>query len=161
MRRFPTTATLLLAALAGCGSEEDRIPLAPVTGTVTAAGEPVPDAVVTFLPDASNPHNTPGSDLTGPEGTFSVKWGQRQGLSAGRYHVTVAPKALKPEGGGGNEAFKNDPYMAQLGQEASRASRKKADAPREKEFDADVTATGGTFSFDLAKDGPPGAAAKR
>src|SRR4051794_11871782 len=98
---------LIPGALAGCGSGDEtaRIKLVPVSGTVTFNGKPLEGATVTFSPDSSNQDQTPGGDVTGPEGNYKAMFRGRSGLAPGKYHVLVS-KTLLPGGrskSGGDE----------------------------------------------------------
>ena len=67
-----------------------------------------------------------------------------------------------PTAGGGAipESFINDPYMAQLSNEAAAPPKSKKAADPKEEFKADVTDAGGTFDFKLAQSPPDGAKKK-
>lgn len=142
---------LALVMLVGCGSsEEDRIPLVPVSGTVTQNGKPLAGATITFMPDPGNPYNTPGFDSTGPEGNYKLKFKQRSGISAGKYTVSVEPASMDaavavPEG------FEDDPLMGQmaLGVDGTAQKKEKETAGAKSEFEAEVDDEGGTFDFDV------------
>ncbi len=152
MKSWIRAATpLLLIALAGCGSEEDSITLYPVKGTVTLNGKPMAGATITFVPDASNVASTPGVDSTGPEGTYSIRFKSRTGLSPGKYKVMVEPALTVPGGADVPEEFKDDPYMAQLSLGRDPGADRKEAAGEKSEFDAEVTAnpTSNVFDFDV------------
>jgi hypothetical protein len=155
-RRLATLAILL--GLAGCGDADDSIALVPVKGKVLRNGEPLGNASVTFLPDPSNPDQTPGGDTSGPAGTYLAKFKSRSGLAPGKYKVTVTPGLDIPEievDSSVEEAFKDDPVMlgemkrAAAGAAKGNRKGKKLDPPAE--FDAEVTADGKPLDFDVAK----------
>ncbi len=100
-----------VSLLAGCGS--DGPSLVPVTGTLTYNGEPMAGAEVSFAPDAGNPVDTPGIDVTGPDGTFSAKYRNRKGLAPGKYKVLVR-KVEIDETANVPPELKDDPEMARL-----------------------------------------------
>jgi hypothetical protein len=147
---------LVAVGLAGCGSEEDRISLVPVKGTITKNGKPLAGATVSFLPDPGNKFNTPGLDSTGPEGTYMIRFKNRSGLSPGKYKVLVTPPVNMP-GGKVPDAFKDDPVMAQMavgvgvpGAEPKKQAEEKA------EFEAEVGEKPDVFDFDVkAKNATP------
>lgn len=152
LRFFPQVAmvTTLTLSLVGCGSEEDRIALVPVTGTVTLNGKPMADATIRFMPDASNAVSTPGVDATGPEGNYKARYKSRFGLSPGKYKVTITPALTTPTSKV-PDAFKDDPYMAQLAVGGSPDQPKDKSAGEQSEFEAEVTASGGPYDFDVKK----------
>ncbi|WZO98282.1 carboxypeptidase-like regulatory domain-containing protein [Isosphaeraceae bacterium EP7] len=137
---------LTLVVISGCGSEEDRIPLLPVSGIVTSNGKPLANASIVFLPEPKNEVSTPGNDVSGPDGTFKLMWRSRAGVSAGKYRAVVT-EASPAE----NLTTGIDPYMARLGKEVSQTAKKNAPAPARKEFPVEVSATKTTFDFDLKK----------
>jgi hypothetical protein len=137
---------LTLVAISGCGSEEDRIALQPVSGIVTMNGKPLANASIVFLPEAGNAVSTPGNDVSGPEGTFKLMWRNRAGVSPGKYKAIVTESSPAE-----NLTTGVDPYMARLGKEVSQTARKNAVAPARKEFPVEVSATKATFDFDLKK----------
>jgi len=151
MRRTHIAAPLILVALVGCGSEEDRIKLVPVKGTVTQNGEPLAGATITFVPDASNADSTPGVDATGPEGNYMAKFKSRTGLAPGKYRVTVMPPLVMPSGAKVPEEFKDDPYMAQMAMGIDPGAPTEGVAGEQSEFEAEVPPEGGTFDFDVKK----------
>jgi hypothetical protein len=148
MRWIRTLGSLALAGLAGCGDPEDRAPLVPVTGTVTLNSKPLAGARLTFMPDTGNAYNTPGVDASGPEGTYKAMFKQRSGLSPGKYKVTVEPSLVSPGDAKIPEAFKDDPFMFQKGQEAKNRGKKAPAASKDK-FDIEVSDQGGVFDFDV------------
>lgn len=77
----------LLACVAGCGGSQPKT--YPVTGTVTSQGKPLPDAIVTFVPEQGR-H---ASGVTDAEGKFTLTTVQPgDGAMAGRYRVIVSEK---------------------------------------------------------------------
>ena len=165
MRQIRLTAALALAlalaglGLAGCGSEEDRVTLVPVAGTITQGGKPLAGAALSFIPEPGNKDNTPGNASSDETGHYEAVWLSRTGLAPGSYKVMIV---ADPTAGGGaiHESFVNDPFMAQLSNEAAAPPGKKKAADPKEEFKADVTDAGGTFDFKLAQS-PPGGAKKK
>ena len=78
---------LSLAVLAGCGSSLEST----VSGTVTYAGKPVPDAIVSF-------HGKSGGagayGMTNESGEYSLRTGSNRGVLQGTYLASLQP----PEG---------------------------------------------------------------
>lgn len=132
MRWVDTVAILILPTLAGCGSEEDRIPLVRVTGTVTQNGKPLANANVAFFPDPANKYATPGVDETGPEGNYMVKFKGRTGVAAGKYKVVVTPSLEVESDASIPEEIRNDRMMMLTGQEARGLAAKKPGRGEEK-----------------------------
>jgi len=79
-------ACCFVLVLAGCGGHEST-----ASGTVTLDGKPLGHGTVTFHPQADG---TPGYGAIGPEGQYTVQTGNREGLTAGDYVITVV--ALEP-----------------------------------------------------------------
>ena len=121
-------APLVLLGLIGCGSDEDRIKIVPVTGKVTKNGKPLAGATITFVPDASNKDSTPGVDATGPEGNYKMKWRNRRGWHPG--NTGRGPCRRFTPTGPINPAFANDPYMEQV-ERRGRRGRTRAAAKKE------------------------------
>lgn len=149
IRRCLAAAALIVIAV-GCG--ESGPSLVPVTGVVTCNGKPLEGAVIVFHPDSTNKEGLPGEDITGPDGNYVVNSNGRSGLVPGKYHILVTklPENTAPV----YEAFKDDPYMAQLssnGPELRRgaASRKRTHEQLEGAFDRDVAPSGGIQDFDV------------
>ena len=133
----------------GCGSEESRYKLVPVTGTVTLNGKPIGDAMVSFSPDDGNERNTPGVDLTGPNGNYKLMFKGRSGVTPGKYKVTIT---LPDPSAAGNvpDAFKDDPAMAGFAREArQQAAKKKVEAGTKNEYEREVPDGGAELDFDV------------
>jgi hypothetical protein len=88
----------------GCGGKEGR-PLAPVSGKVTVDGKPLSSGQVTFIPDvpsgqegtkqASKLKTTaPSVGEIGPDGTYKISTGGKDGAPLGKYKVTVSPSMV-------------------------------------------------------------------
>ena len=82
-RHFPLLACLVLAVQFGCGASD--LPLrAPVTGIVTFKGEPLADAIVTFVPDKSKGTEGPMAvGATDAEGRYVLSTDRREGATDG------------------------------------------------------------------------------
>jgi hypothetical protein len=85
--------------LAGCSAEMDgeRRPTAAVTGRVTYRGQPVRDALVTFVSHGADP--VPAYDLTDMEGRFKLTtYEEGDGAVLGQHGVAISkPTAGDPE----------------------------------------------------------------
>lgn len=153
LRRLAAPLALLVTVpgLAGCGSEEDRIPLLPVSGTITENNKPMANATITFIPAPENEYSTPGVDATGPEGNYKIRFKNRSGLAAGKYRVVVEPGVELPGGGDVPEEFQDDPYMAQMSTGVIPGQKKQgAEAKAVKnEFEAEVSEENDIFDFDV------------
>lgn len=70
----------------GCGPA-DGLHLATVTGTVTLEGQPVPEAVVMFTPEAGGG----SSGVTDVDGRFQLTYNSdRQGAVVGKHQVRIS-----------------------------------------------------------------------
>ncbi|MSU79163.1 MAG: carboxypeptidase regulatory-like domain-containing protein [Gemmataceae bacterium] len=79
---------LLLVVLPGCGKKDGRV---PVVGTVTYRGNPVPNALVVFMPET--PDLLPSSGLTDDNGRYELMTIVRgDGASPGMYRVTITAR---------------------------------------------------------------------
>ena len=83
--------TCAVTASSGCGGS--GLPLIPVSGVVTLDGQPVVDAMLTFLPESAAGHS--GHAVIDAEGNYSVTTiDPGDGLLAGKYKVVVYPPKL-------------------------------------------------------------------
>ncbi len=149
-----------LCGLAGCGGDpEDYATLVSVTGTITKNGKPMPDAAITFLPEAGNKYRTPGSDSSGPEGNYKLMFKGRSGISPGKYKVSIESPFELPDGVTMPEAFSKDPFMFKKALEARKVAQKTTSTKKavaaKSEFEAEVTDKGGVFDFDVKAAGSP------
>ncbi len=87
-----------LGALALCGCSR-RVPLGQVDGVVRLDGAPMPDAMVTFIPeDRKLPQST---GLTDSEGHFHLRCSNgSMGAAIGDHRVIVIDAAMAPSGKG-------------------------------------------------------------
>lgn len=144
-------APLMLLGMIGCSSDPDSaIKLVPVTGTVTLGGKPMANAMVSFIPDAGNKVSTAGGDTTGPDGNYMAQYRGRNGLSPGKYKVTVTP-GIEEDTSASNvsEAFKNDPFMAAEGARVAAASKPAKKKEIKEDFDREVNDSATTLDFNL------------
>jgi hypothetical protein len=82
-------AVIGVAVASGCGGGIDIV---EVTGTVRFNGTPVQKAEVCFIREGGTAKGEPAPPaiaVTGPDGAFSLKTGDRHGAVPGRYRVTV------------------------------------------------------------------------
>jgi hypothetical protein len=102
--------TLLALGLTGCGGAEEK--LAPVGGTLTTSGGPVPGGNVTFYPDAAKGNTTAHqpAGLIAADGTFELFVpGGRKGAPPGWYKVVVYA-VDDPQPGKPNRYFTHKKY---------------------------------------------------
>lgn len=165
---------LALAALAGCGDAEDRIPLVPVGGKVTRDGAFMADASVAFHPAPGNSYQTPGGGKTDSSGMFSIRFRNRDGLAVGHYKVIIVPDDapdIKDDSADLKEAFKDDPNMLRMmhiaGAAGGKGHKKAQDSgSRRAEFEVEVASNGLQRDFEMKEAGgaqpaaPPTAEAK-
>lgn len=82
-------ALMLLAAFAGCGTDENLPPTVPVKGKVIYQGKPVKDAVVMFFP-ADDVVGNPGIAKTEADGAYQLTtYETGDGAVPGKHTVTV------------------------------------------------------------------------
>ncbi len=114
-RKRPVWAALLVIGLTGgCGGDPGLSSLVPVKGTLTRDGQPLANAIITFLPDSSNEHVTIGTDTTGTDGTFSMTHRNHQGVAPGKYKVVVERPADQDPAAGLPAEVRDDPQMAAM-----------------------------------------------
>ena len=91
--RHPTRPLGALAAVLavlswGCG-RSDRPPMAKVSGTITYKGKPLPEASISFLPEADGVRSAMGK--TDAEGRYTLwTYENGDGAAVGKHRVTVA-----------------------------------------------------------------------
>ena len=96
----------VIAAICGCSSEEVevRVPVTPVSGSVSFNGEPAAGAQVILFPKGhALPDGNVASATVKSDGTFDVSiYSDGSGVPAGDYVVTVQWfKLVQDEGGAG------------------------------------------------------------
>jgi hypothetical protein len=92
-RLIRSLATTLVVVASGCSQGPK---LVPVTGTVTAAGQPVPNILLVFTPKEGRPSMAHADD----QGKFQLMYEKdRPGAMAGTYKVTVywSPRSMEEE----------------------------------------------------------------
>ncbi|MCR9200079.1 MAG: hypothetical protein NXI04_15700 [Planctomycetaceae bacterium] len=88
--------TGLLLCSPGCGSGEETVQLAPVTGQVTQGGQPVANAIVEFFPKAGRT----SVGRTDDTGAFELKYSDELGAVVGMCRVQITPGQAQPQEGG-------------------------------------------------------------
>ena len=95
----------MLVAAAGCGeAPEVKVPVTPVTGTLTVAGEKAIGARVTLHPQGHPlPEGRSAGGVVQPDGSFQVSlYDDPKGVPAGEYVATVDwYKPIKTDTGAG------------------------------------------------------------
>jgi hypothetical protein len=163
MKWTRSIAPLALAGLLGCGFG-GQVRLVPVKGTVTLDGKPLAKATVSFLPNPQNAAQTPGGDVTGPDGEFAAIYEGRTGLAPGKYKVLVAASRDLPPTFKAPPGMENDPTEARkaLGLDSVHPSVKPRSAGVKgyeaippADFDVDVPDAGATaLTFDVKSPSP-------
>ena len=141
-RTIALSAFFASACVLGCGSSGPE--LAGVTGTVTLDGEPLPNAVVTFIPEASA---TPGDKslrmataTTDDGGWYRMQFSTaRTGVQPGKYKVAISTFRSAEE----NDEGAMDPGAPESVPDVYN---------RKTTLTADVPSGGGTFDFELKSD---------
>jgi hypothetical protein len=101
---FGLAGALTALALAGCGGAGDRLPpLAEAEAVVLLAGQPLPNAQVTFSPTGAGvAANAQATGVTDDGGRCKLTTGGKPGVALGESVVTVAeaptPEGLRGEG---------------------------------------------------------------
>jgi hypothetical protein len=83
----------LCAVAAGCGKDDGRVDVFPVSGKVLAAGQPAEGAKVVFYPEDPQLQQ-PGMPVpyafAGPDGSFRLRsYDPDDGAPAGEYNISV------------------------------------------------------------------------
>lgn len=128
----------------GCGSDSgEQLDLAPVSGTVTQGGAPLPNALVTFHIDSGRP----ATGRTDESGKFTLMTKEPgDGAMVGSHKVTVMADTSVSE-----EVTSEDAY-AVPDADAEGAIPVKYANPNTSGLTAEVTADGeNNFTFDLEK----------
>jgi len=135
------------AVLAGCGSSGPPPPkLVPVRGTVSLDGQPLANAIVTFIPEGKTP-GAGGSGKTDAQGEYQLTYSRGgPGAPAGEYRVTIS-KRLMP---GGKEVPDDDKTPPMLSQAKEMLAPKYSDRTRAT-LTATVPENGGPVDFALKK----------
>jgi len=139
-------AVLISLALCGCGGSGPS--LIKVSGTVTYNGKPLEGAIVSFLPLPANPECRHAEDQTGPEGNYRAMTDGRTGLVPGKYHVVITKAPTVPAASAASQAFKDDPFMAQMSTTGAGKAAGGSDAI-EASFDREIAPDGNVQDFDV------------
>ncbi len=92
-RTFLVVAVLLATVAGGCGQSDG---LVRVGGTVTYRGQPLPNALVVFMPET--PGLLPASGLTDASGRYELmSTAPGDGVAVGKHRVTVTARGLAKE----------------------------------------------------------------
>ncbi len=83
-----TSSIMLLMLIVGCGGAGVADPkLVPVQGKVTLDGQPLPNAIVTFIPDKGPPSGA----ITDAEGKYEMRFKSgAHGAVVGTHSVTIS-----------------------------------------------------------------------
>ncbi|MDY0170585.1 MAG: hypothetical protein RBS80_28855 [Thermoguttaceae bacterium] len=85
---------ITMAALGGCGRGPDLPPTAPVSGTVTLDGNPLPRGTVQFVPDQNQgTSGTPAVGNIGPDGRYTLHTAGVRGAIVGHHKVRIEAQA--------------------------------------------------------------------
>src|SRR5205807_651437 len=88
---------LVLALVQGCGGSDGPV---QVRGTVRYRGQPLPNALVTFMPET--PEALPASGLTDVEGHYQLGTRSvRDGVHVGKHRVTITARGPDRESADG------------------------------------------------------------
>ena len=88
--------TVATVSCFGCGTGEDLPATAPVTGTVTYQGNPLPDAFLTFYPEDGQ---KPAAGTSDQSGAYTLTtFNNGDGAIPGPHTVTVNAYDATPEG---------------------------------------------------------------
>jgi hypothetical protein len=129
----------------GCGSGGPS--LVPVSGTVTYNGKPLGGADIVFVPLDQKQPQTPGGDVTGPEGNYKAMYQGRAGLAPGKYKVYVSKKPEVPSNVPAD--LQDDPYMASLSGAAVAEVDPGKSAIEKTAVEREVPTQGGTVDVDI------------
>ena len=108
LRVLAVLGTVGIATAAGCGDGFDRV---EAGGTIVYNGAPVPNAVVTFLPETDG---LTAEAITNQEGKFSLSSTGLSGTPAGKYRVRIVAVESR------------DVVTAEMSEEQKRESMMKA-----------------------------------
>ena len=129
---------------AGCGEAGSSMPakLVPVTGTITADGQPLKHAAVSFIPEAAK-QGVGAFGSTDESGKYDLKWhGSGEGVAPGKYKVVVSRMTQKD-----GSPVPPDQSAADVGAVESMPPR--YSDVNVTELLAEVTPTGSTHDFKL------------
>lgn len=88
-QRILIIIVLITISMSGCGTSK-KVPVYPVSGKVLLGDKPVASALIVFHPEQSSENETRPRATTGPDGSFTISFGEDQkGAPAGEYRVTI------------------------------------------------------------------------
>jgi hypothetical protein len=80
----------LAGLVAGCGGGPKLPPMAPVSGSVTLDGKPLPQGTVQFVPNAAQgTAGAPAVGSIGPDGRYTLQTAGHDGAIVGHHKVRV------------------------------------------------------------------------
>ncbi len=143
-----------LALMLGCGAEPDKIKVVAVTGTVTLDGQPLDDAMVSFLPQTAQ--GVAAAATTDAKGRYSLQTAgvRKQGAAPGEYKVIIMKtevKQLRTEEEALSQVKSQGPMaMPPPTNEARQVLPEKYRNPAQSGFAATVSESGdNSFDFEL------------
>jgi hypothetical protein len=150
MRPYVSYFLLIGAALFSSGCGEGGPSVASVSGTVTYQGQPVADAMVTFIPEKG----TPGNGQTDASGKYTISTRGKNGAVLGLNKVTVTKMTTD---GPAMPANPTPEDMRKAAEASARMSQTESQLPSKygTAFSSGLTATvtsdesANVFDFDL------------
>lgn len=141
---FPLLTLILPGLLIGCGaSSGSAVTLTPVSGTITVAGQPLPNAYVLFSPYGDVARSAYGTtDAAGKYELRSMDGGS--GCPAGKFLVTVS-KFAQPDGSPFPEGMPPEEASV-VGVEHILP---RYSDPQQTKLAVEIPASGGTFDFEV------------
>lgn len=126
---------LVVVVFVGCGDSK----VARVTGKVTLDGDPLPNALVTFIPDAGG---RPSYGRTNEDGEFELHYTRNEdGAEIGTHQVTITTER------------EGDPDAEDPEKQKSVKEKIPAKYNRKTELTAEVESGSNEFEFNLESDG--------
>jgi len=137
MKTFVFASLCCALMLAGCSGNDGRV---TVTGTVTLDGQPLSDGTITFV--GSNGASAGVGSID--NGSFTIsKTGNAEGMDPGSYKVQVESWEVQP----------GEPQDDGTFAEGKTRIPEKYNKAADSGLTAEVTADGGSFTFDLKTSG--------
>lgn len=130
----------------GCGKSGP--PLVDVKGVVKLDGKPLGSAEMTFIPDPSNKHVTPGNAYSDADGSYVARYQDRFGLAEGKYIVTVR-KSEVTDASKVPDAMKNDQAQLEMMGLTKQTLKKDYSSPESSPFKIEVSSKAEPHNFDL------------
>lgn len=136
--RWRCLLAAFLIGICGCGAEDTRAKVVPVTGQVLYKGEPVAGASVAFWGDGTA---TPAVGQTDSSGKFKLTTQDREGAVLGKHKVTVSKIEVKG-GATGNPSMEDAAKAPAVVTEAKSELPKKYSEQAQSPLEQTVTASG-------------------